>query len=242
MAKLNMLKNRSNKFIALASAVLLAACADTAIKPADSSLPTVATPPPTSTVDTKAVAAMSSDKNKPIVAVTALVAKPAVVLNAALQSKFDEGVKALDGGQFDRALQSFAAIQIAQANFAPAYLNAALAERGRGKLDAARTQLDGALTAGVLEARVYALMGLIERERGQFAAAKSAYEEAIKLDPNYAPAHRNLAVLADLYLHDATLAFQHMEKYVQMNPDDKQASGWLSELKRRAGIKTEAAQ
>ncbi len=245
MAKQNMLKNLSSNVGAL-MLVVLAGCSTA---PVTTTAPAVETPiakteaaavPPATAAATTTSTTEASTTG--VAVAPTVVAKPVVVLASQLQGKFNDGVAALDAGQYERALQSFAAIQIAQPDFPPAYLNAALAERGRGKLDAARTHLDAAVAAGIKDARVYALTGLIERERGQFAAAKSAYEDAIKTDAAYAPAYRNLAVLADLYLHDAALAYHNMEKYVQMTPDDKQASGWLAELKRRAGVKTETAQ
>ncbi len=227
MVKPNMLKLLSTNSVVLLL-LSLTACV---------SAPTVT---PSRDVDATTTTAPTPDVADAATSVVApAIVRPIVTLSPSLQRNFDDGVAALNAKQFERALQRFAAVQIAQADYAPAYLNAALAERGLGRLDRARAQLDGALTAGVRDVRVMALMGLIERERGQFLAAKTAYEDAIKLDISYAPAHRNLAVLADLYLHDVALAYAHMEKYIQLMPDDKQASGWLAELKRRAGIKSE---
>ncbi len=64
--------------------------------------------------------------------------------------------------------------------------------------------------------------------------AKASYLAAIAADDNYAPAHRNLAVLADLYLDEPQLALHHMERYAALVGDDKQVAGWVTELRRRA--------
>lgn len=62
-----------------------------------------------------------------------------------------------------------------------------------------------------------------------------SYESAIRIDENYAPAHYNLAVLADLYLHDPVLALKEFETYQTLLPEpDKKVNGWIIELQRRA--------
>ncbi len=45
-------------------------------------------------------------------------------------------------------------------------------------------------------------LGVQQRQAGQFADAQAAYERALALDPNFADAERNLAILHDLYLDD----------------------------------------
>ena len=47
-------------------------------------------------------------------------------------------------------------------------------------------------------------LGLVRRAQGKFDDARMAYGKAIAADANYAPTHRNLGVLLDLYLQDPT--------------------------------------
>jgi Flp pilus assembly protein TadD len=84
-------------------------------------------------------------------------------------------------------------------------------------------------------------LGLAERETGHFQNAKNDYTRALELDPLYARAHFNLAVLADLYLDDLPLALTHYKQYqeLQQTPD-KNVAIWITDLERR--IKTEAPQ
>lgn len=78
-------------------------------------------------------------------------------------------------------------------------------------------------------------LGLALREQGQFDNARIHYERALVLDPKYARAHFNLAVLAELYLQDLHLALEHFQAYqnLQKVPDDNVAN-WLVDLQRRA--------
>lgn len=80
------------------------------------------------------------------------------------------------------------------------------------------------------------MLGLSLRELGKFADAKAAYETALTLDPNYAKAHFNLAVLADLYMQDLPLALAHYQRYQGLQSKSDVAVGnWIVDLQKRTG-------
>ena len=82
-----------------------------------------------------------------------------------------------------------------------------------------------------------------QRKAGQFAEAKAAYERALALDPNYADAERNLAILQDLYLDDPAAALPHFERYQLLTQGaDKEVTAWLVELKSRLAAVTRTAE
>lgn len=83
----------------------------------------------------------------------------------------------------------------------------------------------------------YNLLGIALREQGKFANARAAYESALGLDPNYAKAHFNLGVLADLYEQDLPRALTHYERYqaLQSKPDPAVAN-WIIDLQKRTGV------
>ncbi|MCS6946781.1 MAG: tetratricopeptide repeat protein, partial [Steroidobacteraceae bacterium] len=76
-------------------------------------------------------------------------------------------------------------------------------------------------------------LGVALRQQGKFAAARAAYEQALAVDPNHAPAHRNLGVLLDLYLDQPQQALASLERYQQLTGEDKPVSLWIAELKTR---------
>ena len=78
-------------------------------------------------------------------------------------------------------------------------------------------------------------LGLALREQGKFDDARIHYERALVLDPKYARAHFNMAVLAELYLQDLNLALKHFQAYqnLQKQPDENVAN-WILALQRRA--------
>ena len=75
--------------------------------------------------------------------------------------------------------------------------------------------------------------GLTLRQAGKFAEARAAYESALEANPSYAPAHRNLGVLLDLFLDDPVTAQAELETYKTLTGEDKPVSGWLAELRAR---------
>ena len=71
----------------------------------------------------------------------------------------------------------------------------------------------------------------------QFAEAAAAYEHAIAADANYAPAHRNLGVVLDLYLGKPERALTEFERYQELSREEKPVSVWIAELKQRTAPK-----
>jgi tetratricopeptide (TPR) repeat protein len=86
-------------------------------------------------------------------------------------------------------------------------------------------------------------LGVQKRKAGQFADARAAYERALALDPSYANAERNLAILHDLYLDDPAAALPHFERYQLLTQgSDKEVTAWLTELRSRLAAVTRTAE
>lgn len=107
----------------------------------------------------------------------------------------------------------------------------------QGKYADAEKQLRDALAINAKNPYANNLLGIALREQGKFADARTAYEAALALDPNYAKAHFNLGVLADLYMQDLPKALSHYERYqsLQSKPDPAVAN-WIVDLQKRTGV------
>jgi len=113
------------------------------------------------------------------------------------------------------------------------YVNIAIAYNRLGNTAAAEENLINALKLDIGHPVANNELGLLYRKSGKFKAAKTAYENAIKQNPEYLPAIRNLGVLCDLYMHDYECALQQFEDYLELEPDDKTVSIWVVDVKRR---------
>lgn len=84
--------------------------------------------------------------------------------------------------------------------------------------------------------------GLAFRQAGQFDKARAAYEQALQLDPQLAPAVLNLGILLDLYLGDSARALTQYERYLALTPQgDASVSKWIADLKNRKPVPVAAA-
>ena len=113
------------------------------------------------------------------------------------------------------------------------YANLGLLYRNANQLPDAEKSLQTATEKAPWDAATWTEYGVTLRQAGKFAEARAAYEKALAVNPAYAPAHRNLAVLLDLYLEDPLTAQTQFETYKTLTGEDKPVSGWIAELRSR---------
>ncbi|MCG8673041.1 MAG: tetratricopeptide repeat protein [Pseudomonadales bacterium] len=147
---------------------------------------------------------------------------------------YNRALDAMKAGSLQDALLLFQEIGARYPSLSGPIVNQAIILRQQGKLEQAKALLQKAILNKTQNPYLMNELGLINRELGKFEAAKQAYLSAIRIEPNYDKAHYNLAVLADLYLHDPVLAFNEFEAYQALQPTpNKKVAGWLKEIKRR---------
>ena len=228
MVKPNMFKPFLSKFWLVLP--ILVGCSTAPVDQSASKTPANQTPATEAAViDAGAAPANGS----PISNIPVSTRAPDPVLAPAQKALFEQAVAAMKNGQHEVAERQFAEIRTQVRQYVPAYLNSALLQRSHGKLDDALKTIDACLAVVAGDPRALSLKALILREQGKFAEAKASYLAAISSDPSYAPAHRNLAVLADVYLDEPALALRHMELYGQLMPADPDVENWLIEMRRR---------
>ena len=115
-----------------------------------------------------------------------------------------------------------------------AHIDLGIAYARTGDLDRAEASLNKALESDPKQPVAYNELGMVQRHKGQFAKARTSYEAALAQAPDFQYAHRNLAILCDLYLGDYTCAMEHYQAYSRIAPDDAEVVKWIADVGNRA--------
>jgi Flp pilus assembly protein TadD len=186
----------------------------------------------------------AENRAKPVTAAADTSSSPTVTADTAKQQAalavagdYARGLGLMAAGKDDEALALMRQIAARTPQFSGPLVNQAVILIRQQKLADAEQTLHAALKVNPRNPYAYDLLGVTLREQGKFTEAKTAYESALAIDPNYAKAHFNLGVLADLYLQDLPLALQHYERYqaLQSKPDAAVAK-WIIDLQKRTGV------
>jgi Flp pilus assembly protein TadD len=148
---------------------------------------------------------------------------------------FARAVQLARSGKDAEAELQFQQIASAYPAYPGALVNLGILYRKHGDLAKAEQSLHAAVQRDGNDAEGWSELGVTLRLEGKFHEAADAYNRAISVNPNFAPAYRNLAIVLDLYLGDTAAALTAMEHYKELAADDKAATGWIADLKQRAG-------
>src|SRR5947199_3690917 len=115
-----------------------------------------------------------------------------------------------------------------------AHIDLGIAYARTGDLDRAEASLNKALESDPKQPAAYNELGMVQRRKKEFAKARASYEAALAQSADFRYAHRNVAILCDLYLGDYTCAMEHYEAYSRIVPDDAEVVKWIADLRNRA--------
>jgi tetratricopeptide (TPR) repeat protein len=150
-------------------------------------------------------------------------------------AQFERAVQQVRAGQTQDAELEFKQLIDAVPAAAGAAYNLGVLLRAAGQFEQAENALLTATQRAPRSAVAFNELGVVRRERGNFAGAAAAYTQALAIDPDMVAAHRNIAVLRDVYLGDAAAALPDFERYQALTGEDKPVASWIADVKQRAG-------
>jgi tetratricopeptide (TPR) repeat protein len=153
--------------------------------------------------------------------------------SARANTEFARALGLMRGSDATAAILEFQVMTQSYPDLPGPYTNLGLLYRNQNQLAESEAALAKATERASWDAQTWTEYGVTLRLAGKFPEARAAYEKALAANSSYAPAHRNLGVLLDLYLDDSLQAQTELETYKQLTNEDKPVSGWIAELKGR---------
>jgi len=146
---------------------------------------------------------------------------------------FDAAVRLLNEAHYEPAIALLLKVVEGAPDLTSAHIDLGMAYAATGDLDRAEASLRRAIELSPRHPVAWDELGLVQRRKGQFKEARASYEAALAQFPDFHYAHRNLAILCDLYLADTVCALEHYEAYSRMVPDDAEVVKWAAVLRNR---------
>lgn len=153
-----------------------------------------------------------------------------------VRADYESATRLLESGRFEQGVSLLQALTERAPTATAPHVVLGIAYANAGDLDLAEQSLRNALALSPDHPVALNELGLVQRRRGQFEESRASYEAVLARYPDFHYAHRNLAILCDLYLGDPVCALEHYEEYARVAPEDVEVAKWITDLRLRASL------
>ncbi|WP_444931600.1 tetratricopeptide repeat protein [Microbulbifer sp. SSSA002] len=158
-----------------------------------------------------------------------------VRVSGSVSRDFERSLEYLAERDYARAIELLQSVVEREQRLPAPYINLGIAHYKSGDEVKAEAAFLQALALDEKHPVATNELAVLYRKQGRFAEARKIYVNALAENPEYRPLIKNLGILCDLYLQDLQCALAQFEQYVQLEPEDRDVTIWLADLKRRAG-------
>jgi tetratricopeptide (TPR) repeat protein len=174
--------------------------------------------------------------------VDANVESQIIEIPAQAAKDFKVAIELMNQNKFDEALTAFENMTQDYPELSGPFANIGVIYSRQENWEKARDALKISVSKNTHNIKALNQLGLAHRHLGEFKQAEDAYLQAIKAVPNASQSYLNLGILYDIYMGQFVKASNYYQKYQSLQSEpNRQVAGWIVDINRRAGIKSQIA-